>query len=1016
MSADARAPGARAPGVRDSDDASRAQRLGLGPVSAALERDLRQFVRRHGLSVWLDPAGHYTELVDHLAQLPSAPEPGHLDYEVRAFRGSYLALMHELANLTSGVHPPRLLVHLPGLNDRSIRTTPLYELYKAGKCYSKSLDTAVSEAAAQRVAPGDLAALCARADLSLAAADAWLSERVSGGVGGGLRATLENISASALIGDLLRGEGVATRLRDPGDAAALWAHLEAALGLRADWARSTGAGEAADADADPGAQVGAQADTVRAEDVAFAMASWAQAVEYVGDLRRPPVSPLLAGVSALPAAVRTACGELAEHLRQAHADFYRRTADETEDRLADEVAAARAEDLGRIDTFRFEEDKILEAAIAALRAREFDRASEYVQVRAGLRSPWVALDAGRRAAWQLVAAATALGQAIADAGAKLAANDHDAALAAYCERGAKVDSRHRELEQARFKLLGPQVPRFDAVRACLDDLRAAWRAWADAWAEDFTALCERDGFLPRAELQQRHLFDDVVRAHAQAGTTALFLVDALRYEMATALRAAVVNIDGTAATSVRLDARFAELPTVTEVGMNALAPVSERGRLTPKIANGTFQGFSAGEFQVKDPETRRRAMGARVGGSTCPLLSLSEVLARDARSLKHSVAQARLVVVHSLEIDQAGEHGTGLAAFEDALHALRNAWQLLRDAGIKRFVFTADHGFLLLDSGAGSGGAPAAQAHGRKIDPKRRHVISSVAADHSGETRAPLSALGYDGSELHAMFPRTCAPFDTGARARDFVHGGNSLQERVIPVLSVVHRSDAGGTTLRYRVEVTDRDKPLGDLGGVHRLRAGVRVAGQSALDFGAAGEIELALRAREPADVSAELVSVSGGARIEGGRLLAKVGEDFELHFRLSGNTEARALVELHHPGRSAELEPGGPARRFSVTPAVKQRQADAEPTSAAAASEAARAPAASWLAQLPAGVREVFAHIEAHGVCVENEAIALLGGARKLRRFSAEFEKHAALAPFGVRIDTVGGIKRYVKEGTRT
>jgi hypothetical protein len=35
------------------------------------------------------------------------------------------------------------------------------------------------------------------------------------------------------------------------------------------------------------------------------------------------------------------------------------------------------------------------------------------------------------------------------------------------------------------------------------------------------------------------------------------------------------------------------------------------------------------------------------------------------------------------------------------------------------------------------------------------------------------------------------------------VHGGNSLQERVIPVLTVVHRAAAGGTTLEYRVSAT---------------------------------------------------------------------------------------------------------------------------------------------------------------------------------------------------------------------
>ena len=44
------------------------------------------------------------------------------------------------------------------------------------------------------------------------------------------------------------------------------------------------------------------------------------------------------------------------------------------------------------------------------------------------------------------------------------------------------------------------------------------------------------------------------------------------------------------------------------------------------------------------------------------------------------------------------------------------------------------------------------------------------------------------------------------------------------------------------------------------------------------------------------------------------------------------------------------------------------------------------------------------------------MLGGPRELRRFANRFEEYAAKAPFGVRIDVIGGVKRYVREGTTT
>ena len=59
-------------------------------------------------------------------------------------------------------------------------------------------------------------------------------------------------------------------------------------------------------------------------------------------------------------------------------------------------------------------------------------------------------------------------------------------------------------------------------------------------------------------------------------------------------------------------------------------------------------------------------------------------VSRDSASLKRSVAQARLVVVHSQEIDNAGEKGVGPAVFDHVMQKLRAAWRLLRDAGVRR--------------------------------------------------------------------------------------------------------------------------------------------------------------------------------------------------------------------------------------------------------------------------------------------------------------------------------------------
>ena len=123
-------------------------------------------------------------------------------------------------------------------------------------------------------------------------------------------------------------------------------------------------------------------------------------------------------------------------------------------------------------------------------------------------------------------------------------------------------------------------------------------------------------------------------------------------------------------------------------------------------------GFSTGEFRVSDPESRKRAMQGRVGGPTCPLLTLEDVVTRESTSLKQSVSQAGWSSFTATRSTGQVSEVVGPAVFDQVLQKLRAAWKLLRDVGVRRFVFTADHGFLLIDEAART-----AQSHGRKVDP-----------------------------------------------------------------------------------------------------------------------------------------------------------------------------------------------------------------------------------------------------------------------------------------------------------
>ena len=572
----------------------------LGPVSKTLEHELRQLVRRRDIVIWLDAEGTYCDFVDSLRELHAA---GELPYAVKAFRGSHLELILDLETLTSSSTRHPLVVHMPTFNVETVKQTPLLELFLAGRRFERRLTTLVSEAASGKVLPDELDEFCRRRDLTLAEADAWLDGRLRED-GSALAGSLRMIPLESLMDDLLATPAaigsVASQVRSEADRGAVWERFSAGLGVPRAWRQAEG-------------KLAAE----NLESVAFAAASWAMCVEYVDDLKRSPADVTLAPASRLSRGLIDACRSMASHLRDRHPSFYKRTANETEGELQVEVDRAKPEDLGEIDTFRFEEQEILRGALGALERGEWDAASDWAERRIEQQSFWLQQEPERQSVWSLIQIAASLGKSVRQASPSLGRVDgHEQAIGRYIDVGAAVDRAHRELEQRRRSLLDPRLPEFDRLRPILDSMRDVWREWADGWAKEFNRVCRDHGFLPPEKFQQRTLFRDVVVPLCQnEEPVAVFVVDGLRFEMAVDLFATMAD---SKATTSHLSGRLAELPTVTSVGMNALAPVVRGGRMRPEVSRGKFLGFSTGQYRVHDPESRKRAMHEQSAGGHVP--------------------------------------------------------------------------------------------------------------------------------------------------------------------------------------------------------------------------------------------------------------------------------------------------------------------------------------------------------------------------------------------------------------
>jgi hypothetical protein len=249
----------------------------LGPVSALLEQQLRERLRKHGIVVWLDLDDHYSPFVDRLR---APPDPEKAPYAVHAYRGSFLELLLALENDAAALEPVPLVIHAPGFNEELIRHTPLLELYSAGVRFRKALPTLIRDAAVGKLPAERIDAFLEQGQLTLAGADDWLASSLDAETGA-LSTWLLQRGLNRALDDLLLA--VADDAADTVSRPPYLNYLRSATGMPAPWQQDF----AVQAGSTPG-------------DLAYAVAAWALCVEYVHDLKRPPIDARLTPALGLP--------------------------------------------------------------------------------------------------------------------------------------------------------------------------------------------------------------------------------------------------------------------------------------------------------------------------------------------------------------------------------------------------------------------------------------------------------------------------------------------------------------------------------------------------------------------------------------------------------------------------------------------------------------------------------------------------------------------------------------------
>lgn len=207
------------------------------------------------------------------------------------------------------------------------------------------------------------------------------------------------------------------------------------------------------------------------------------------------------------------------------------------------------------------------------------------------------------------------------------------------------------------------------------------------------------------------------------------------------------------------------------------------------------------KLKIDEKKTTVMADGHSTAGTSNRGKILSKALKKRGTAFKHtyflSLSQDKgreifkahgVIYIYHDVIDDAGDDpNTESRVFEAAERAMEDLEHLIKK--IARFngnnmLITADHGFLFQQKKVSEEDLQAWEGRGTVDKLHRRYVLGKELGTAEDMKKFSFAQLGLEGAG-EAFFPKSVNRLRVKGAGSQFVHGGASLQEITIPVLSV---------------------------------------------------------------------------------------------------------------------------------------------------------------------------------------------------------------------------------------
>ena len=274
---------------------------------------------------------------------------------------------------------------------------------------------------------------------------------------------------------------------------------------------------------------------------------------------------------------------------------------------------------------------------------------------------------------------------------------------------------------------------------------------------------------------QRNFYNGFVNQTKER--TVVIISDAMRYEVGKEL---YERLQDDPHCTAKMSAIMSTLPSYTRLGMAALLPHKTL------VMKDDYEVY-ADDVLCNDLAGRQAVLQKHCKDSVC--VQFDDIKNLKAAALREIFTGKQVVYVYHNQIDARGDKAnTEDEVFVACEEAVKEIVELIHristNANTYRFIVTSDHGFIYKrDKLAESDKIGGVSNKNAWIN--RRYIISKEALNEDGVQNLGLGyILGYEDDKV-VTFPVSSNVFKVSGGGQNFVHGGSSPQEMIVPVLNV---------------------------------------------------------------------------------------------------------------------------------------------------------------------------------------------------------------------------------------